>query len=92
MAATRDQINETIGAVKSVIGDGRASVRSAGSDNGATAATAGPARKTPVRDAVTKAGSDIKKVVGKVSDRMKTALRGGKDDDDHGDGGEGAAG
>jgi hypothetical protein len=30
LAATRDRINETIGAVKSVIGDGRTIVRSAG--------------------------------------------------------------
>jgi hypothetical protein len=44
------------------------------------------------QDAVKPASSDIKNVVTKVSDSMKTALRGGKDDDDHGDGGEGAAG
>ena len=92
LAATRDQINETIGAVKSVIGDGRTIVRSAGGDNGSNPATASPARKTPVRDTVTKASSDIKKVVTKVSDSIKTALSGGKDDDDdNGDGGEGAA-
>ena len=63
--------------MKSVIGNGRTIVRSAGSDNGSTAATASPARKTPVRDAVKKASSDIKKVVSKVSDSMKTALSGG---------------
>ena len=40
----------------------------------------------------TTARSDIKKAVSKVSDSMKTALSGGKDDDNHGDGGEGAAG
>ena len=40
LAATRDQINQTIGAVKSVIGNWRSSVRSAGGDNGSTAATA----------------------------------------------------
>ena len=34
LAATRDRINETIGAVKSVIGNGRTIVRSASSDNG----------------------------------------------------------
>ena len=36
-----------------------------------TAATASPARKTPVRDAVKNASSDIKKVVTKVSDSIK---------------------
>ena len=78
--------------MKSVIGDGRTIVRSAGGDNGSHAATASPARKTPVRDAVKKASSDIKKVVTKVSDSIKTALSGGNDhDDDDGDGGEGAA-
>ena len=92
LAATRDQINETIGAVKSVIGDGRTIVRSAGGDNRSNPATTSRARKTPVRDTVTKASSDIKTVVTKVSDRIQTALSGGKDDDDdNGDGGEGAA-
>jgi hypothetical protein len=91
-SATRDKINQTIGAVKSVTGDGRTTVRSAGSDNRSNAATAKPARKPPVRDAVEQASSDMKKVVTKVSDSRKTALRGGKDDDDHGDGGEGATG
>jgi hypothetical protein len=85
LAATRDQINQTIGAVKSVIGDGRTIVRSDGSDKGPHAATASPARKTPVRDAVTKASNDIKKVVTKVSDSMKKALSSGK----HGDVGGG---
>ena len=89
-AATRDHINETIGAVKSVIGNGRTGVRSAGSDNGSTAATAGPAPKTPVRDAAKQARSDIKKVVTKVSHSMKTALSDGKDDN-NADGGEGGA-
>jgi hypothetical protein len=65
-------------------------VRSAGSDNGFTAATASPARKTPVRDAVTNAGSDIKKVVTRVSDTIKSALT-GSNDDDNGDAGEGEA-
>ena len=91
LAATRGQINQTVGAVKSVIGDGRTIVRSAGSDNGANAVTASPARKTPVRDAVTKASSDITKVVTKVSDSMKKALSGGRDDN-QGEGNEGAAG
>ena len=86
LAATRDQINAAIGVVKSVIGNGRTIVRSAGSDNRSHAATARPPRKTPARDADTKAGSDIEKVVSKVSDSMK-ALSGGKDDDDTGNGG-----
>ncbi len=91
LAATRDQINQTIGAVKSVIGDGRTIVRSARSDNGSPAATASPARKTPVRDAVTKASTDFTKVVTKVSASVKQALSGGNDDDDTGDGSEGGA-
>jgi hypothetical protein len=90
-AATRDQITETIGAVKSVIGNGRSIVRSAGGDNGSNPATTSPARKTPVRDAVTKASSDIKKVVTTVSDSIKTGLSGGKDDDNNEDGGDGGA-
>ena len=78
--------------MKSVIGDGRTIVRSAGSDNGSNAATASPARKTPVRDAVKKASSDIKKVVTKVSDSIKHgAERRQRRRDDNGDGGEGAA-
>jgi hypothetical protein len=65
-------------------------VRSADSDNGFTAATASPARKTQVGDAVSNAGSDIKKVVTRVSDSIKTALT-GSNDDDIGDRGEGEA-
>ena len=92
LAATRDPINQTIGAVKSVIGDGRTIVRSTRSDNGSNAATASRARKTPVRDAVKNANSDITKVVTRVSDSLKHALSGGKKDDDNNeDGGEGAA-
>ena len=91
LAATRDQMNETIGAVKSVIGDGRTIMRSASGDNRSNPATTSRARKTPVRDTVTKASSDIKKVVTKVSDSIQTALSGGKDDDNNEDGGEGAA-
>ena len=88
LVAPRDRINATIGAVQSVIGDGRTIVRSAGGGNGSNPATARPARKTPVRDAVNNASSDITKAVTKVSDSIKNALR-GKDDD--GDGGEGGA-
>jgi hypothetical protein len=91
LAATRDQINDTIGAVKSVIGEGRTIVRSAGGDNRSNPATTSRARKTPVRDTVTTASSDITKVVTKVSDRIQTTLSGGKDDDNNEDGGEGAA-
>ena len=83
--AARDRINETIGAVKSVIGNGRTIVRSAGGDNGSTATTANPARKSQVRDAVTQAESDIEKVVTKVADSIKTALSGGQDDDNDGE-------
>jgi PE-PPE domain len=61
LAATRDQINETIGAVKSVSGDGRTIVSAAGNDNGSPAATTITAHNTPVRDAVKKASGDIKK-------------------------------
>ncbi len=57
LAATRDRINQAIGAVKSVIGNGHTSVGFAGGDNGSAPATARPARKTPVRDAVATAGS-----------------------------------
>ena len=91
LAATRDQMNKTIGAVKSVIGNGRTIVRSANGDNRSNPATSSRARETPVRDMVTKASSDIKKVVTKVSDSIETALSGGKDDDNNEDGGEGAA-
>ena len=92
LAATRDQITETIGAVKSVIGNGRTIVSSAGGDHGSNPATASPARKTPVWDAATKASSDIKKVVTTVSDSIQTGLSGGNDhDDDNEDGGEGGA-
>ena len=77
--------------MKSVIGDGRTIVRSARSENGSLSATAGPARKTPERDAVNKASSDIKKVVTKASDSTKKAPSGGKDNDNdnNGDRGEG---
>ena len=80
-ATTRDRLNAAIGTVKSVIGDGRTIVRSARSENGSPAATASPARKTPVRDAVKNASGDITKVVTKVSDSVKQALSGGNDDD-----------
>jgi len=90
LAATRDEVTETIGAVKSVIGNGRTVVRSAGGDNGSTPAVTDPARKTPGPDTVTKVGSDTKKVVTKVSDAIKTALS-GDDDHNNGEGAEGGA-
>ena len=90
LAATSDQITQTIGAVKSVIGDGRTIVRSAGSDHGSNAATASPTRKTPVRDAVKKASSDIKKVITKASDSINSAMNGGTHDK-NADGDEGEA-
>jgi hypothetical protein len=80
-ATTRDPLNAAIGTVKSVIGDGRTIVRSARSENGSPAATASPARKTPVRDAVKNASGDITKVITKVSDSVKRALSGGNDDE-----------
>jgi len=88
LAATRDQIHRTLGAVKSVLGNGRTIVRSAVNDNGSSAATATTGRKTPVRDAVKKTGGDIKKVVTKVSNSAKKALR----DRKHGHDGTGVEG
>ena len=81
-ATTRDRLNAAIGTVKSVIGDGRTIVRSARGDNGSPATTARPARKTPVRDALNNASTDITKSVTKVSDSMKQAPSGGADDSD----------
>ena len=91
-ATPQEKVTETIGAVKSVIGNGRTIVRSAGSDNGSTAATTSPAGKTPVRDAVKQASSDIKNVVTQVSDNFNKAPSGSSDDDDNGDGGDGGEG
>ncbi len=91
LAATRDRINQTVGVVKSVIGDGRTIVRSAGTDNGSHPVTTRPPRKTPERNAVKNASSHITKVVSKVSDSMDKALSGGTDDVNHAYGSEGAA-
>ena len=89
LSATSHRINDTIGAVKSAIGNGRTVVRSASSANGSTAAIPSPARKTPVRDAVSEARE---KVVTRVSDSINRALGGGKGDDNHNaDEGEGGA-
>lgn len=81
LAATRNQINDTIGEVNSVIGNGRTNVRAG--DRGSTETTARPERKTSVRDAVTRASSDINKFVTSVSDSIKQTLSGGQD---YGDG------
>ena len=70
-------------AMKSVVGDGRMTVQSAFNKNGSPAATT-TAHKTPLRDAITNADNDIKKVVTKVSDSIKKALSGGKHGDDGG--------
>lgn len=80
LAAKHSQINQTIGAVKSIIGNGRTIVRSAGGHSGFAADIPRPLRKRPVREAVTNASGDIKSVVAEVSDSIKTALRGGKGD------------
>jgi PE-PPE domain len=89
--ATNHPINETNGAVKSVIGNGRTIVHSARSDNGSQAPTASPAHKTPVRDAVKQASSDISRAVSNVSDSIEQAVGGAKHDGNDGDSGEGAA-
>ncbi len=87
-AATNDRI---IGAVKSVLGNGRTIVRCAGSDKGSQTATAGPAHKTPVRDAVTQASSYIRRAVSNVSGSIEPAVKGAKDSGNDADSGEGAA-
>jgi hypothetical protein len=89
-AADREKINEPAAAT-SVIGNGRTHLASATGDNGLPAATS-PARKTAVRDAVTKADSDIKKVVSKISESIQTRLnrRANVDGNDQ-NGGEGEA-
>ncbi|MBS1694027.1 MAG: hypothetical protein JST91_17590 [Actinobacteria bacterium] len=66
--------------MKSVIGDGRTIVRSTGGDRASNPANASPTRKTPVPDAVAKPSSNIKKVVTKVSESIKSALSGGRED------------
>jgi hypothetical protein len=83
LAETRDQVQQSIGAAKSVFGNGRTSVHSAGGVSGFTVGSAGPARKTPVRDAVSKAGSDLKKAVNTASHHLKKTLSGGRGDNNH---------
>ena len=84
LAATRNQINDTIGEVNSVIGNGRTIVRFAG-DRGSTETTAGPERTTSMRDAAIKASSHINEAVTQVSDSLKQARSGGQDDGDSDD-------
>jgi hypothetical protein len=94
LADTRDQINETVTKVQSVIGSGRNIVATANtSDGGENGATSSTTRKTPVKDAVQKANSDIKKTVTRVRNQVKKAFGGDKDSDGsgNGDGGEGGA-
>ncbi len=73
------QTNESIGAVQAVV-DGRTTVRSPGHPNDSTPLDSGHARQTPLRDAVKKLNSDIKKVVVDVSDSIKKAMNVGKQD------------
>jgi PE-PPE domain len=91
LTPSRDRVNKTVGAVRSVIGNGRTVVRSAGDARGVHAATVRSARKTPVRDAVKKVGTDIKEVVDKVSDTIKAAMHDSAGDDGTADEDEGAA-
>ena len=94
LADTRDQINETVTKVQSVIGNGRNTATTANtSDGGANGATPSTTRKTPVKDALQKATSDIKKTVTNVRNQVKKAFGGDKDSDSsgNGDGGEGGA-
>ena len=94
LADTRDQINETVTKVQSVIGNGRNTVATANtSDGGENGATPSTTRKTPVKDALQKANSDIKKTVTSVRNQIKKAFGGDKDSDGsgNGDGGEGGA-
>ena len=73
LTPTTDQTHQTRAAVKSVIGDGRTTIRSAFNGNGSPAATT-TEKKTPVRDAVKNARNDIKKVITKVSDRHQKGI------------------
>ena len=94
LADTRDQINETVTKVQSVIGNGRNTATTANtSDGGENGDTPSTTRKTPVKDALQKANSDIKKTVTSVRDQVKKAFGGEKDSDGsgNGDGGEGGA-
>jgi PE-PPE domain len=94
LADTRDQINETVTKVQSVIGNGRNTVTTANtSDGGENGATPRTTRKTPVKDALQKANNDIKKAVTSVRNQVKNAFGGDKDSDGSGnaDGGEGGA-
>ena len=92
LADTRDQINETVTKVQSVIGNGRNTVTTANtSDGGVNGATPSTTRKTPVKDAVQKANSEIKKTVTSVRNQVKKAFGGDKDSDGSGNGDGGKA-
>jgi ElaB/YqjD/DUF883 family membrane-anchored ribosome-binding protein len=92
LADTRDQINETVTKVQSVIGNGRNTVTTANtSDGGVNGATPSTTRKTPVKDALQKANSDIKKTVTSVRNQVKKAFGGDKDSDGSGNGDGGKA-
>ena len=77
------QTNESVGAVESVV-DGRTTAKSPGSTNDSTPVNAGHARQTPLRDAVKKLSSDVKKVVADVSNSIKKAMSAGKHDTNKG--------
>ncbi len=79
LAAARDSLKEGIGAVKSVIGNGHSIARSGGVDVGSDAVLA---RRTPLRDAVGKAGADLKKAVKQASDHLRKTLSGSRVDGD----------
>jgi hypothetical protein len=88
LAATRNQINETIAAVKSAIDDGRTNIRPAFNGNGSRAAIT-TANKTPGRDAIRNARNDIKNARNDIKEAVnsiKRALSGGTHSADDGGG------
>jgi hypothetical protein len=88
LANTRDQINETVTKVNATVTKVESAIAKEGtkittaisSAGGKHRAAPSATRKTPVKDAVKRATSDIKKAVTKVSDNVKKALGGGKAD------------
>ena len=86
LAETRDQVNEVI----ETVGNGRTPGASEDDDNGSGTTSSAPARRTPVRDAVNKAGDDLHKEVTKVAHGVKKALGGDKADNDKADNHQGA--
>jgi hypothetical protein len=81
LPAIMHQIVATSGVMESSIGNGRATVKSTGGDNGSPTSPATPARKMPVRDTLKDANSHVKEVATKVSDSIKNAFSRSKDDD-----------